>query len=143
MGVYKDLMIDEAIVLFDGECTLCNRAVVFISKRDPSGFHKFAALQSSAGGGLLKKYNLPQDNSTLVLVYKGRAYCRSTAALHIARKLRWPWPLLFIALLVPTVVRDAVYRIIAQYRFEWFPAPTSCVLPHSNADRTDTDATSP
>ena len=34
------------IVLFDGECNLCNGSVQFIIKRDPNGYFRFASLLS-------------------------------------------------------------------------------------------------
>jgi predicted DCC family thiol-disulfide oxidoreductase YuxK len=34
------------IILFDGDCSLCNNTVQFIIKHDPNKIYKFASLQS-------------------------------------------------------------------------------------------------
>ncbi len=40
---------DGAIVLVDGVCHLCQGLTKFIIRRDPTGYFKFAPLQSDIG----------------------------------------------------------------------------------------------
>jgi predicted DCC family thiol-disulfide oxidoreductase YuxK len=80
---------DHAIVLFDGDCVVCNAAVTFIYRRDPSGRFKFAALRSAVGRVLLARHNLPACD-TVILIENARAFTRSSAALRIASRLGWP-----------------------------------------------------
>lgn len=47
----------------------------------------------------------------------GRAQMRSTAALLIARRLRFPWPMLYAFIVVPRPIRDWIYDFIASHRF--------------------------
>ncbi len=119
-----------AVVLFDGVCNVCNGAVNFILERDPGGYFRFAALQSEAARPLLAAARLPAtflDN--IVLVEDGACYARSTAALRIVRRLAWPWPLLYAAVIVPRPVRDFVYDWIAKNRYRWFGRRETCRLP--------------
>ncbi|MFO1489463.1 MAG: DCC1-like thiol-disulfide oxidoreductase family protein [Kiritimatiellia bacterium] len=64
-----------------------------------------------------------------MLIEDGRAFLESTAALRIARGLRFPWPLLSVLLIVPRVLRDPVYRWIARHRYRWFGRREECWRP--------------
>jgi predicted DCC family thiol-disulfide oxidoreductase YuxK len=58
-----------------------------------------------------------------------RVYTRSTAALKVARYLGGRWSLVLVGWLVPRILRDAVYDLIARHRHrlvrriacEWIP----------------------
>ena len=60
---------------------------------------------------------------------QGRAYTRSTAALRIARRLRFPWPLLYAFIIVPRPLRDLIYDFIARHRYRWFGKRDACMMP--------------
>jgi predicted DCC family thiol-disulfide oxidoreductase YuxK len=120
----------RAVVLFDGVCNLCNTAVQFLIARDPNARLKFASLQSEAGRTLLASHRLPRDyRGSLVLIQDGRAYIESDAALRLTVYLSWPWSLLRMCRWLPRVVRDAVYRLIAKHRYQWFGRSTTCAVP--------------
>ncbi|MFN3597159.1 MAG: thiol-disulfide oxidoreductase DCC family protein [Rubricoccaceae bacterium] len=117
------------VILFDGVCTLCNRAVQFVIARDPAGRFRFASLASAAGAALLRQAGLPAAHrDSLVLVEGGRAYVRSEAALRIARHLRgWRWAGTLRA--VPRPLRDAVYGFVARHRYRVFGKEDACPVP--------------
>lgn len=116
------------VVLYDGTCRLCQASVRFIVRRDPAGRFRFAPLQGAAGAAWLdRRPGQPPDS--VVLIEEGAVYTRSTAALRIARRLRFPWPLLYGLVLVPRPVRDAIYDGIARRRYAWFGWDDSCPLP--------------
>jgi len=117
---------DEHIVLFDGVCNLCNGFVQFILVRDPEGRFSFASLQSDAARRLLNG-NAPAE--TMVLIEQRTLYIKSTAALRIARGLRFPWPLLYGLLIVPRPLRDTIYDWVARHRYAWFGQRESCMVP--------------
>lgn len=119
------------IVLIDGVCHFCQGAVRFIVKRDPEGRFNFASLQSELGGELAGGvgFEASSEPNTLVLIEDGKRYVRSTAALRIARRLRFPWPLLYALIIVPRPLRDAVYRWIARNRYRWFGKDDTCPIP--------------
>lgn len=116
-------------ILFDGDCHFCNRSVQFIIKHDPNAYFTFASLQSNIGSKLLKKYRLPNDIETIVLIDQKRAYIQSSAALRICKNLRGFWKVFYIGLIVPKPVRNFVYKTIANNRYKWFSATNSCKLP--------------
>lgn len=121
---------DSFVVLFDGVCNLCDRSVQFILDRDPKQRFRFAALQSDKGQELLRNHGQSTGElNSIVLVEGGRCFVRSTAALRIARRLRWPWPMLYAAIVVPAPVRDWIYNWVAANRYRWFGKAESCRIP--------------
>ena len=126
----KDAKTHHPVVLFDGVCNLCHASIDFIIPRDSRCTFRFASLQGASGRAMLEKHHLsPEDTDTLILIEDGRFSVRSTAALRIAARLRFPWPLLSILLLVPRPIRDSVYRIVARNRYRWFGRMNACRAP--------------
>ncbi|MUG86796.1 DUF393 domain-containing protein [Paenibacillus timonensis] len=118
------------VILFDGVCHLCQGAVKFIIKRDPVGRFRFASLQSPAGSRLLKAAVAREEAlDSVVLIEHGTPYTRSAAALRIARGLRYPWPLLYVLIIVPRGLRDAAYQFVAKHRYRWFGKDEACLVP--------------
>jgi predicted DCC family thiol-disulfide oxidoreductase YuxK len=66
------------VILFDGVCNLCNGFVNFVIDRDPSAIYKFAPLQSRKGIELLRRFGIPTDVSTIILVEGDTYYSKST-----------------------------------------------------------------
>lgn len=122
----------QPILLFDGECNLCNRWVQFVLRHERHSEIRFASLQSEVGGRLLRLHNIPDNQlDTVVFIEHSRAYVRSTAVLRVMRYLNTPYCWLASAILVPRPIRDGAYRLIARYRIRLFGyANTSCPLPN-------------
>lgn len=92
---------------------------------------RFASLQGEAGSRMLAQHNLPSSPfKTLVLETGGKVYTRSTAALMIARELGGLWPLLYVLMIIPRFIRDAVYDLVSANRYSWFGRKEECWLPH-------------
>jgi predicted DCC family thiol-disulfide oxidoreductase YuxK len=121
---------DTGIVLFDGTCAFCERAVTFIAARDPGGYFRFGASQTDAGRRVLGAHGLTREAArSLVLVEDDRVYLRSTASLRIARRLTWPWSMLGVFLIVPRPLRDLVYRAVAAVRHRLAGPSNACEIP--------------
>lgn len=121
---------ENNIVLFDGVCSFCNSSVMFLIKRDHSELLSFSSLQSSYGQKLLEEFNLPKnDFDSFIYITNGKVYSKSTAALKIARKLSFPYNLLYGFILIPIPIRDKVYSIIARNRYRLFRKKTLCEIP--------------
>ncbi|WP_349408619.1 thiol-disulfide oxidoreductase DCC family protein [Pseudalkalibacillus sp. SCS-8] len=117
------------ILLFDGECNLCNGIVQFVIKRDPEAHYQFAPLQSETGQALMKKHNLPDTLDSFVLIRKNSAYTRSSAALRVCRHLKGAWKVFMVFLIIPKPLRDAIYKYIARNRYKWFGKRDECMIP--------------
>ena len=48
---------------------------------------------------------------------------------RVARRLRFPWPLFWIFMLVPRSLRDWIYDFIARHRYGWFGKRDTCMVP--------------
>ena len=120
----------NGVILFDGVCNFCNSSINFVMDRDPSGFFKFGALQSEEGIALLKKAGYQSEYlDSVLLLQDGHVYRDSEAALRITRKMTGLWPLMFGFIIVPRVIRDAVYNWIARNRYRWFGKMDSYRMP--------------
>jgi len=122
--------IGTPVILFDGECNLCNGFVRFVLPRDPAGRFKFAPLQSPVGQEMLRGHALPTNAlSSVVLAEGDKVSTRSTAVLRILRGLKAPWPAVYALVLIPRPLRDAVYDWIARNRYRWFGQRDTCLIP--------------
>lgn len=120
----------ENIVIFDGVCNLCEFSVHFIFERDAAGQFYFTPAQSPLGSALLKHFGINSSRlDTVVLVRGDQAFTRSAAAIEIASGLDTPWNLLAVFKAVPEPLRDMIYDLIAQNRYQLFGKKEECMLP--------------
>jgi len=124
----------HGLILFDGVCVLCSRGCRFVSKRDRCGYFRFVPVQLAEGRPLAEQLGIDPDRpDSFAFVAKGRAYVKSEAVLRIARELpRWQWTWVFH--LIPGLIRDLIYDLVARHRYRWFGRRDACILP--NSDRT-------
>lgn len=120
---------EHPLVLFDGDCNLCNNSVQFVLKRDPKGRFRFASLQSQVGRDAIAKVAQGVLPDSILLIRGGKLQMKSTAALAIARGLRFPWPLVSVFWLVPYPLRNLVYDWIGRNRIRWFGKREECWVP--------------
>ena len=120
---------NKSIIIFDGDCNLCNSTVRFIIKKDKKFRFLFAASKSSSAQQLLTEYKLSQASlDNVVLIQNNKAYVKSTAILKIMRELDGAIKLLYFLKLIPTIIRDFFYRIISKYRYSLFGKNNTCNL---------------
>jgi len=125
----------NSIVLYDGVCGLCNHLVQFILKRDQHNRFLFASLQSEFATTLLKRHGADaRDLDTFYVVIdhgkpSERVLMRSDAILHVVKTLGGVWTLASVGRILPRVIRDAMYRLVARNRYRVFGKHESCMLP--------------
>jgi predicted DCC family thiol-disulfide oxidoreductase YuxK len=122
-------MEDSQIVIFDGICNFCNGAVNFIIKRDSKAVFKFTPTQSKIAQDLLLRHQVPEVGyDAFVLIKNGQSFLRTNAAFEITKDLDGFW---FIGAfkIVPAVVRDYFYRILARNRYTLFGKRATCMMP--------------
>ena len=118
------------VVLFDGVCKLCNGSVNFILHRDRKGRLKLAPLQSDYGRQVLASHEVQSDPMDSIMLLEGkRLSTKSTAIIRISKYLDGLWPLCMIFLIVPRLIRDFIYNIVAKNRYRWFGKYDTCRLP--------------
>ena len=121
------------IVVFDAKCLLCNASVQFLLRHDHRGILRFASIQGKSGRELLAQAGLRVDGlQTLLLVDGNRSWQHTAAILRVLHALGWPWRAAWIAWLVPSLFRDAVYRWFARNRYWLFGRSEVCLMPPSD-----------
>jgi len=119
------------VVLYDGTCGLCSRAVRFIAGHDPAGRFRFAALGSDIGDEILRGARVPPllPDSVILVQADGTVRVESDAALAILADLDGPARYAARLRIVPQPLRDAVYRLIARTRYRIFGRHDVCEVP--------------
>lgn len=118
------------IVVFDGQCLLCNGWVRFLLRHDQRGVFRFAAIQGRTGQALLQRTGLQVEGlQTLLLVDGTTSWQHTGAILHILHHLGLPWRAAWVGWLVPAVLRDALYRWVARHRYRIFGWTDICMVP--------------
>ena len=118
------------LILYDGQCFLCNSFIRRIFKRDQNDILRAASLQDFRK---IRDFDLAdrasEMESVLLLDQAGNISSKSTAALRILitiSKVRFFYKLL---LLVPSFFRDLFYDLVAKYRYRIWGKSESCILP--------------
>ena len=119
----------KRIILFDGVCNLCNSAVLFVIRRDPTSIFTFASLQGDQGAEIARQHQIEITGNSFLLIENNKVYSHSTAALKVARELSGPVKLLYGFIIVPRFIRDWVYNVIARNRYKWFGKRETCMVP--------------
>jgi predicted DCC family thiol-disulfide oxidoreductase YuxK len=119
-----------AIVVFDGECALCNGFVAWLIRHDTRGRFLIAGSAGDVGAAVVARADLaPEITKSTLLVWDGTAHLRSSAVVAVARELPWPWRVAVVMRAVPLTWRDAIYRVIAQRRPRVEAEDPSCGVP--------------
>ena len=121
---------DKALLLYDGVCVLCQKSVVWLINKDHKGLIQFSSLQGETAKAHLSAQEL-QVMSSLVLIYNQKQYHKSSAFLKLMQLLNWSYKGLYVFMLVPKFIRNAVYDVIAKNRYKWYGKHASCWLPNA------------
>lgn len=119
----------RAIMVFDSRCVLCSGTVQWVIRHDPEGRVAFAGTESAAGAGLYALSGHDAD-ATFLLVTRDGVRVRSDAGLAMLEILG-VWPRSTAAgRLVPRVVRDGFYDLVARNRYRVFGRRRTCAVPN-------------
>jgi predicted DCC family thiol-disulfide oxidoreductase YuxK len=152
----------RSIVLFDGECNLCNRFVQTLLKYDTSSNLRFAALQSRVGDLLIRRMSnelrghvmtsssslvevdeeVEEKYKSMVVCDKDATYIKSSAVYKIiqsldvssSKRLKMIQYLALVGYILPTSIRDKIYNFISKRRRKWFGTSNECLLWDENFD---------
>lgn len=126
---------DGFVILYDGVCGLCSRLVQFVLERDPGGEFRFAPLQGSFARALLLRHGRdPEALDTLYVVIDAstpseRLLCKARGGLFILRQLGGGWRAAGVLGVLPTVLLDFGYDLIARVRYRLFGKYDTCRVP--------------
>ena len=121
---------NSPLLIFDGVCNLCNSSVAFIIRHDEKKRIRFSPSQSEFSKKLLAQKNITSFySSSVILFHNNKFYTKSSAVLHIAKLMGWPFKILFIFIVIPYPIRDFIYKMIARNRYKWFGKKDKCMVP--------------
>ena len=121
---------EKPILLFDGVCNLCNGFVQFVLLNEKDSNINFASLQSEIGQKLLKEFKVSQKGmESIVFIENGNAYEKSLAVLQIVKHLQMPWKLASAFTIIPKIISDGVYDLVAKNRYRMFGKKDVCWIP--------------
>jgi len=121
----------QPIVVFDGECALCNGFVAWLIRHDKRAVFLIAGSNGEVGRAVIAAAGLEEavTASTIVVWDGSTGLVRSDAVLEILRRLGWPWRASGTARLVPRTWRDGVYKAIAKRRARVRAEDPACGVP--------------
>lgn len=125
-----------SVLLYDGECGLCARSVLFVLQREPSSRReqlRFAPLRGTWGATLLARHPALADVDSVLWYHRNSRgeetiLSRSDAVLAVLKHVGGAWTLVAKALrMVPHALRDWGYDWVAARRSRW--NASACALP--------------
>jgi len=120
---------EQAILIYDGDCGLCGKIVGYLASRDIHGRFQLLPSQSQPGREALNVWGLPSgDPHTVVLIERDAVRVKSEAVLRAAVLLGGAWKMALFGKIIPGKIRDFFYDIIARNRYFLFGRGKACRL---------------
>lgn len=117
------------IVIFDGYCRLCHWSVQFLLRHDHKRLFRFTTLDGEFAKELPIEGVILASNSSVLLWHENQLYTESDAVLTMLGLLGGSWKLSAVGYILPRFVRNALYKLVAKYRFRVFGKFDACPLP--------------
>ena len=128
----------RTLLIFDGECVLCNSWVKFVLRHDELE-HIYVTTRSEAQNSPFLKGQLqaPEQNESVIVLQEGKIFTHSDAAFMVLSKLDKPYSYLSIGRYFPRILRDSIYNFIARWRYKLFGKQEACDIEfqHKYANR--------
>lgn len=123
-------LVKGRVILFDAECVLCSANAMFVLTHDKNEQFYLASMQGAVGSELFRRNGLnPSDPSTILVIDGATVRKDSDAVISIYEGLGMPWSAAAIFRLIPTSLRDSIYRFIAKNRYRIFGRRQTCWVP--------------
>jgi predicted DCC family thiol-disulfide oxidoreductase YuxK len=119
---------DKIIVLYDGECGLCNRAVRFLLKEDPADRFRFVSQQAELGKSILAHIGYSTQTLDSIVVYQPNVayYIQSEAVFYICKHASNKLKLALVFQVLPGFILNFMYSYVAKNRYNWFGKRDHC-----------------
>lgn len=115
----------KKIIIFDGICGFCNKSIDSLIKLDTKKIFQYTSLQ----GEFVKTLDIEPGIDSIIFYEDGSLYFKSTAILKILRSLGGLWIFTQFFYIIPRVLRDFIYDVIAKYRYNIFGKMQQCRVP--------------
>lgn len=118
------------VMVYDGVCLLCDRSVRYTLDHEITPSIRFVAIQSKEGRRLAWENGVDAENpATFLFIENGRVTKTSEVLFALSRHLRGPARLVVFTRLLPRIISDAIYSVIARNRYRLFGRKAACVAP--------------
>jgi predicted DCC family thiol-disulfide oxidoreductase YuxK len=132
-----DSTLPARLVIFDGVCGLCDRAVQFFLEHDKDGTLRFTPLQGETARRVLEAHpELVGVDSVIFVEREGEGasatetvYVRSKAVFRVSRYLDGSARALRVFSFLPQAIADVGYDFVASVRYKIFGKLESCRIP--------------
>jgi predicted DCC family thiol-disulfide oxidoreductase YuxK len=126
---------EQNIIFFDGVCGLCSRLVDFVLREDQERFFLYSPLQGETFRSIKRDHPETLNTDSIFVLRRGPAkevlLQKSDALIYIVDNLpRYRW-LAVIGRILPELIRDAAYRVIAATRYRIWGKRDSCRIPNA------------
>lgn len=117
------------IILFDGECNLCNGVIGWLLKFAPVRMFSFIPFQSPRGQKYLNEHGFNTDSlDTVILIDQQGVHTHSNGFLRLIGKIdKWKRVAALLAF-IPRIIRDFIYKTASKNRVRWFGNSSSCTI---------------
>jgi predicted DCC family thiol-disulfide oxidoreductase YuxK len=118
---------DRPLFIFDGVCVLCSSGAAWLMRHDKHRRFRYTSAQSQLGQALYRHYGVSLDE-TYLLLDGGAVFGKSDGYLRMVAVLGGAWSLWRVFSLIPRLIRDSLYGVIARHRYQWFGKTECCAL---------------
>ena len=117
------------IIIFDGECNLCNGVVGWLLKFAPADLFSFVPFQSPTGQQYLLQHGFDTERlDTVILIDAQGVHTHSDGFLRVVGKIeKWKRVAALLAF-IPRMIRDFIYKTASKNRVKWFGTSGSCAI---------------
>jgi predicted DCC family thiol-disulfide oxidoreductase YuxK len=143
-SVLSEQVNGRALMLFDGLCGFCNRAVQWVVRRDHADRFRFVPQQSALAASILSRHGIDreamlQSNSVYLVLDFGsdheRLLAQSDVTVNLLLRLGDRFRVFgYLLRAVPAFLRNAAYRLFARNRYRLSGRYKVCPLP-TDAER--------
>lgn len=119
----------QLIILYDGECRLCNGLIWYILRHDKEKKFYFAPYQSKTGHILTNFFWIKKElPNSIIYISHGCVSIKSEAILKILKVMGGFYRIFNIFTIIPVQIRDWVYDRIAKNRILFFGKTCMCSI---------------
>ena len=123
-------MENKKIIFYDGVCNMCNSFVNTIISLDKKNQLFFSPLNGKIAKKLLKKHSEKIKNIDSVIFYThSKISVKSKAVIDIINSLGSLYKIISILNIIPALLLDYIYDLVAKNRYSWFGKKSSCPMP--------------
>lgn len=128
-----DLPSEKGLIVFDSCCVLCSATISFLARIDRKENLYFTTFDSKVWKEISGES--PSEPDSIIFFKDGKSYIQSDAVIMIINTLEYPWKLMNVIKMIPRMLREKLYRLIARNRYTIFGMKDYCGIPSHKIKR--------